>query len=213
MQLNTGQWVVIGICAVLIAGYIGGYYVNRRMAEQVVIWLHTGLKRWGQLTAGGRLGGMATGGRLYVKNANASFQNIEVVFWLAPRENVLFWLYDLLRGRQDVLILKISLRVPPKKETLVEAGRPRDRDFKEALDRANMPTVESTAGGLVFVQGSKGSAAGERARLFLEQYGGLVARLSVGRKSPHVTIQMRLKPLLTQSTEDFFSALNELCTE
>ncbi len=211
MQLDSGQWIVIGICAVLIAGYGYGFYTNRKLAEQVIGWLYTGLKRWGQLTAGGRLGGLATGGRLNIKNAAAFFQNIEMVFWLLPRENLIFWLYDLLRGRHDLLVLKVSVRTPPPKDTIIEAGRRIDRDFRKALEGVNGPTVESKLGGLAFVQGSKSSATAERAVQFLEKYTGVITRLSIYRQNPQVTVQMRLKPLMAYSAEEYFSSLQELC--
>ncbi|NMC11323.1 MAG: hypothetical protein GYA34_00400 [Chloroflexi bacterium] len=51
MQLDLGQWIVIGICAILIAGYAYGYFTNRRLAQRVVAWLHNGLSRWGRVTA------------------------------------------------------------------------------------------------------------------------------------------------------------------
>jgi hypothetical protein len=210
MQLDSGQWIVIGICAVLIAGYAYGYNANRKLAEQVIGWLHTGLKRWGQLTAGGRLGGMATGGRLNIKNATAFFQNIEIIFWLMPRENLLFWLYDLLRGRHDLLVLKFSLRTPPPKDTAIEAGRRIDRDFRKALEAITGPTEESKAGGLSFVQRGKSNTAADHAVQFLEKYQGLVTRLSVYRQNPQVTIQIRLNPLLGYSAEEYFSSIQEL---
>lgn len=212
MQLDSGQWIIIGLCAVLIAFYAGGYYANRRLAEEVIVWLHNGVKRWGQLTAGGRLGGMATGGRLHIKNANASFQNIEVVFWLTPRENLLFWLFNILRGRHDVLILKIDLHTSPKKDTLMEAGLRHDLNFKKTINKLDIPKSETYKGELLIVQDGKGSAIGERASLFLEKYLGLVTRLSVSKKSPHLTIQLRLKAILQQSSEKFFTDLNDLCS-
>ena len=36
MELNLGQWVVIGVCAILILGYIRGYYYNRQRAGQIL---------------------------------------------------------------------------------------------------------------------------------------------------------------------------------
>ena len=38
MELNLGQWVVIGICAFLILGYIRGFYYNRQRAGQIFAW-------------------------------------------------------------------------------------------------------------------------------------------------------------------------------
>lgn len=213
MQLDAGQWVVIGACAVLIVGYAGGYYYNRRMAEQVLAWLKRGMEQWGRVTPGERLGGLATGGRLSVNAASQPFQRIEAFFLLEPRENLIFWLFDRLRGRQDELILKITLRAAPGKQSLVEAGRRRDRDFRQAVEKEKSPIRESAIYGLEIVHWGKKSQAGERTRPFLEQYGRSVMRLSIRRQSPHVFLRARLKPLLNRPAEDFFSALHDLIVE
>ena len=213
MQLDAGQWVVIGVCAVLIVGYAGGYYYNRRLAEQVLDWLKRGLGQWGQVTPGERLGGLATGGRLSVNAASQPFQRIEAFFLLEPRENLIFWLFDRLRGRQDELILKITLRAAPGKESLIEAGRRRDRDLRQAIEKEKSPILESAVHGLEIAHWGRKSQAGERTRLFLEQYGQAVTRLSIRRQAPHLFLRARLKPLLMRPAEDFFSALRDLSVE
>ncbi|MCJ7433077.1 MAG: hypothetical protein MUO77_06275 [Anaerolineales bacterium] len=213
MQLDTGQWVVIGVCAVLIVGYAGGSYYNRRLAEQVLAWLKSGLGQWGQVTSGERLGGLATGGHLSVNAASEPFQRIEAVFLLEPRENLIFWLFDCLRGRQDELILKIVLRAAPGKESLIEAGLHRDRDFQQAIEKEKSPIMETAAHGLKIAHWGKKSRAGDHARPFLEQYGQSVTRLSIRRQSPHLFLRASLKPLLKRPAEDFFSALRDLIVE
>lgn len=213
MQLDMGQWVVIGVCALLIVGYTGGYYYNRRLAEQVLAWLKGGLGKWGQVTPGERLGGLATGGRLSVNAAGAPFQRIEAVFLFEPRENLIFWLFDQLRGRQDELVLKIALRSAPGKESLIEAGRRRDRDFQKAVEKEKSPIMKSVVHRLEIAHWGRKSQAGERAQFFLEKYGQLVTRLSIRRQAPHLFIRARLRPLLNRPSEDFFSALRDLCAE
>lgn len=213
MQLDTGQWVVIGVCAALIVGYAGGYYYNRRLAEQVLDWLKRGLGQWGQVAPGERLGGLATGGRLSVNAASGPFQHIEAFFLLEPRENLIFWLFDRLRGRRDELILKITLRAAPGKESLIEVGRHRDRDFQQAVEKEKSPITESANHGLEIVHWGKKSQLGERTRLFLESYGRVVTRLSIQRQSPHEFLRARLTSLLNRPAEDFFSALRDLISE
>jgi hypothetical protein len=36
MELTLSQWLVIGFCAVLILGYITGYYYNRHQAGRIL---------------------------------------------------------------------------------------------------------------------------------------------------------------------------------
>lgn len=155
----------------------------------------------------------ATGGHLSVNAASEPFQRIEAVFLLEPRENLIFWLFGRLRGRQDELILKIKLHAAPGKESQIEAGRHRDRDFQQAVEKEKSPILESAVRGLEIAHWGKKSQAGDCARLFLEQYGRSVMRLSIRRQSPHVFLRARLKPLLNRPAEDFFSALHDLIVE
>jgi len=211
MQLDTGQWIVIIICAILIAGYIGGYLYNRRMARQVVAWLHAGLEKWGQVTPGDPLSGLTTGGSANVISAREPFQRIEAIFILEPRENLLFWLFDRLRGRHDELILRISLRTAPGKDMLVEAGRRGDRNFIQAVGKDGKKSATIlTSNGLEIAFPEKKTASGERTRSFFEQYGAAVTRLSIQRHYPHVFLRARLKTLLTQPAQDFLSDVGEL---
>jgi hypothetical protein len=210
MQLDSGQWIVIGICAILIAGYAGGYYTNRRLAEQVVAWLYKGLKRWGELKAGGRLGGLATGGRLYVKNAGAPFKTIEAIFMLSPRENLIFWLFDLLRGQKDMLVLNIDLRTAPKKNLFMEAGQRGDKDFQQAIESRNLQLVTPVGGALEIALPDKDALVSEPMSHFLERYGEHVIRWSIRKQAPHMVIRARLKPMLQRSPEEYFSAIQEL---
>ncbi len=211
MQLNPGQWIVIGVCFVLIAGYIRGYYVNRRMAEQVLAWLKAGSGKWGQMTPGERLGSLVTGGRLNINGPVDPFQRVEIIFLLAPRENLIFWLFDSLRGRRDELVLKISYRATPKKEDLLEAGSPRDRDFQQAASQSGKALATTPIdGGLAIAQHNQDSGTANQTRDFLQKYAKAVQRLSIRQTYPHLFLQARLKPLLTQPAEAFFSAVRQL---
>ncbi|MBN1535694.1 MAG: hypothetical protein JW908_03095 [Anaerolineales bacterium] len=210
MQLDIGQWIVIVICAVLIAGYAYGYYANRQLAERVVAWLHPGLRRWGKVTAGERLGGMATGGRLLVKNASAPIQDIEAVFLLSPRENMLFWLFDRLRGRQDELILKINLRDAPKKNLWLEAGRRNDRDFRETVEKEKYTLIDPLANGLQIAVVDQDTPMKEPVKKFLERYAHQLMRLSLRKQKPHWVIRARLKPMLQHSMEDLLTDLSAI---
>jgi hypothetical protein len=210
MQLNTGQWVVIGVCFVLIAGYIWGYYVNRRMAEQVLSWLKTGLGKWGQMTPGERLGSLVSGGKLNINQPVEPLQRIEIIYLLAPRENLIFWLFDSLRGRRDELVVKISYRAAPKKEDLLEAGFPRDRDFQQAANQAGKAPAALIDGGLAIAQPNQASVIADRTRDFLQKYGKAVQRLSIRQTYPHLLLRARLKPLLNQPAEAFFTTVRQL---
>src|SRR4030066_2164776 len=139
MQLNTGQWVVIIICAVLILGYILGYYYNRQRAEKILNWLRQGLSTLGEVTLGEKLPGMATGGRLEVNQAAAPLKRVECVYLLAPRENLIFWVFNMLQRKGDELVIWVTYQSKPGQT--VEVARRGDRQFDKRLKAADKPAL------------------------------------------------------------------------
>ena len=46
--MDTGQWLVIGLCAFLLLWYLIGWLFNRRRGHAVLVWLKTGLGTLGK---------------------------------------------------------------------------------------------------------------------------------------------------------------------
>lgn len=211
MELNLGQWVVIGVCAILILGYIRGFYYNRQRAGQVLAWLYEGLKTLGPVSAGDKLPGMASGGRLEVKRAVAPIKCVEAVYLLAPRENLLFWLFHLLQGKRDELILWVTYQSKPEQE--VEVARPGDRQFGSRLkasDKKPLTVSEGPRGLLVASEQKKEGALTNRVQSLLEQYGAVVYRLALRDNKPHLFLRVNLRVMQLVSAPEFFLALREL---
>jgi len=211
MELNVGQWVVIGICAFLILGYIRGFYYNRQRAAQILAWLHEGLKTLGPVSAGEKLPGMATGGRLEVKHANAPIKRVEAVYLLAPRENLLFWLFHVLQGKRDELLLWITYQSKPEQD--VEVARPGDRQFQSRLKASDKKALTVSEGprGLLFAsEQKKGGALPGKVQSLLEQYGPVIYRLALRDHKPHLFLRVNLGVMRLVSAPEFFSALREL---
>lgn len=211
MQLNVGQWVVIGICAFLILGYVRGFYYNRRRAVQVLNWLNEGLKTFGSISVGGKLPGMATGGRLEVKRAEAPVRRVEAVYLLAPRENLLFWLFHLLQGKRDELIVWVTFQSRPAQE--VEVARRGDRQFESRLKDADKKPLTVSAGprGLsIASEGKKGNVLTGKVQSFLERYGSAVYRLALRDNKPHLFLRVNLRVMQSAPAVEFFSTLRDL---
>lgn len=211
MELNLGQWVVIGVCAILILGYIRGFYYNRQRAAQVLTWLYEGLKTLGPVSVGDKLPGMASGGRLEVKRAVAPIKRVEAVYLLAPRENLLFWLFHLLQGKRDELILWVTYQSKPEQE--VEAARPGDRQFEsrlKATDKKPLTVSDGPRGLLVASEQKKGGTLTNRVQSLLEQYGAVVYRLALRDNKPHLFLRVNLRVMQLVPAPEFFLALREL---
>ncbi len=208
MDLNTGQWAVIGLSAVLIFGYIWGNANNQRRAEVISRWLHDGLSAWGAVTSGGRLGGMSSGGRLRVERAAPPFTRIDAVFLLEPRENLLFWLITRLQGRRDLLMFSIDFRSKPL--YMAEAGAPDDRDFRRAV--AAMSSPEKFAVGedsglqIVLPPGHRPDAV-DILRTMLRRLSPGVRRVSVRYSRPHLILRGDLSDLQVHSVQDVLKAV------
>ena len=211
MDLNLGQWVVIGLCAFLILGYIRGFYYNRQRAGQIFAWLKEGLETLGPVSAGDKLPGMASGGRLEVKRAAAPLKRVEAVYLLAPRENLLFWLFHILQGKRDELILWFTYQSRPEQD--VEVAQSGDRQFESRLKAADKKklTVSDGPRGLLFAsEQKKGGALPGKVQSFLEQYGSVIYRLALRDNKPHLFLRVNLRVMHSVSAPEFFSALREL---
>jgi hypothetical protein len=210
MQLNTGQWVVVIICGVLILAYILGYYYNRQHAEKIYRWLKQGLSPFGEVSLGDKLPGMATGGRLQVNQAAAPLKRIEAVYLLAPRENPLFLIFHLLQRRGDELIVWANYQSRPDQS--VEVARLGDRQFDNRLKDKEKPPlslVEGVRGLRIAAEVKAGSSLSERAKAFITKYPSSVIRLALRPDKPHLYLRTNLRIMRLTSAEDFFAALKD----
>ena len=211
MQLNTGQWVVILIAGVLIFGYILGYYYNRQRAEQIFIWLKQGLSTLGEVSLGEKIPGMATGGRLEVNQAAAPFKRVEAVYLLAPRENLLFLIFHLLRRRGDELIVWVNYQSKP--EQSVEVARKGDRQFEKRLHDAGKPAlslVDGVRGLRMAVETKPGATQAGKVQAFLARYPSNVIRLAFRPDKPHLYLRTNLRIMQSGPASDFFAYLKDL---
>lgn len=211
MHLNLGQWVVIVVCAVLILGYILGYYYNRERARQIFAWLRQGLSTLGQVTIGEKLPGMATGGRLEVNQAAAPLKRVEVVYLLAPRENLLFWIFHLLQGRGDELIVWINYQSKP--EQSIEVARRGDRQFEKRLKDKEKPAlsiVNRSRGLQVAVEEKPGTLLAGKVQSLVESYPSLVIRLALRPEKPHLFLRANLRIMQRVSAEELFATLRDI---
>ena len=211
MQLNLGEWVVIIICSLLILGYILGYLYNRRRAEQIFKWLKPGLSTFGEVSLGEKLPGMVTGGRLEVNQAAAPLKRIESVYLLAPRENILFWLFHMLQGRSDELIVWMTFQSKP--EQAVEVARKGNRQLAKRLNDAEKPALvlqEGPRGLQVAVQERPGSTTIGKIQTFLERYPNSIVRFALRPDKPHLFLRINLRIMQHVKAEALFTELKQL---
>ena len=211
MQLNLGQWVVIGVCSVLILGYILGYFYNRQRAQKIYTWLRQGLSTLGEVSIGEKLPGMATGGRLEVNQPDAPLKRLEAVYLLAPRENLIFWIFHLLQGRGDELIIWINYQSKP--EQSVEVAQKGDRQFEKRLKATDKPALsrlDEQYGLQVAAEDKPGSTLAGKVQALLQLYKSNIIRLAIRPEKPHLFLRMELRLMRSGLGADLFTALREL---
>lgn len=211
MSLNTGQWVAVIVASILILGYIAGYYSNRQRAVKIFAWLKEGLETLGTVTMGDKLPGMASGGRLEVNQPAPPLKIVEAIYLMAPRENLIFFLFSLLQGRSDELIVWITYQSRP--EQSVEVARRGNRQFETRLRDASKPalTMQQTDGRLQMAAEDKvGSTISAKVQAFLNHYPSRVVRLAIRPEKPHLFLRINLRIMQQVSAGELFSELKGL---
>ncbi len=203
----VGEWIAIGLSAGLLAWFVGGFFRNRQRSEEVLRWLRDGMARFGSADVLERAGRPANAFRLAVEPAAAPFRRAEAIYLLEPRENLPLWIYGHLQGGRDELILRFTLRSAPEGE--IEAGPEKDAEFRQRVTAEPKKPFRLSPGAHGFEVAQRGRldpGTSDRLRVFLEEYGAALKRLSIHRQEPHLLLRARLPELLARPAQPFFTA-------
>jgi hypothetical protein len=213
--MNPGTVAIIGLCVFLALWYGGGYLYNRHRGQRLFRWLETGLDVLGGEREAGWIGSPASGARINVIHAAAPFRRLEITLLLENREVPLLWLLDYLRGRQDRLIIRATLRSPRrgevevKTETSLRRAQSRRFGIRARKRRREQPWTwqEGPHGLAVAYQGPGGQRQVAGLKPWLETYGAHLRRFVWRKADPHIQLQVRMAGLLTTSSETFLADL------
>jgi len=211
--MDTGQTIVIVLCAILGVWYFLAAVYNRRRGLKTFDWLRSGLESLGKLSEAKWIGSSGSGARLVVGSPSAPFQRVEVIYLLESREILPLWIFNHLRGKRDEIILKASLRSGPAQE--IEAARKTDAEFIKIVaadDRRTFETVPAPEGFEIVVRSRKEDDLPTRMNDFLERYEGAVWRVSLQRKAPHLILRANLPDLTGKDAGKFFTEIGEMMT-
>lgn len=208
--MDLGQWIVIGLSALLGIWFGVASIYNRRRGVSTYHWLREGLSSQGKISEAAWIGSSGSGARLVVGKADTPFRRIEVIFLLESREILPLWLFNRFRRKLDEMILKSDLRSMPSQE--IEVARERDqaaRSLEEQAQTTGRERIEAPEGFVITARGVKSGVFTERLNSFLVNYGQAIKRISVQRKSPQLMVQAELPSLRESEAELFFVALKE----
>ncbi len=200
---DAGTVAVIVFSVFLAVWYGAGYLYNRTRGETLRHWLEEGLNDLGGEWRADWIGSPASGMRAVVARAAAPFRRLEFVLLLANREMPFLWLLDYLRGRQDRLIINVTLRSPRRVEMEVKPGRP--------TFSGDDWVRESGPHGLTLVyRGREGRKTATALKPWLEFYGRHLQRLIWRKKDPHIQIQLKAGGLLGVPGDVFIEDLRDI---
>jgi hypothetical protein len=136
---------------------------------------------------------------------------VEAVYLLAPRENLIFWIFHLLQGKRDELMVWINYQSKP--EQSIEVARRSDRQFEKRLMDKEKPVLsmlENLHGLQVAAQEKPGSALIGKVQSFLGSHPSTVIRLALRPEKPHLFLRVNLRLMQHGPAAELFSELKEL---
>lgn len=210
-DLDIGQWIVIVLSAILVAWFFAANAYNRRLGVATYRWLYQALQPLGTINQAEWIGASNAGARLRIEKANKPYRRIEAVYLLEPREFPPYWLFSRLRGKQDEVVVKLTLRAAPK-TTLHIMRKPGHLAPETSSVESNVASKSDHSFENNYTLVSDGP---EDARIllqikdFLRDHQASVNTITLQREAPHLVIHSRLKPLLSSSVESYFSPLPE----
>ncbi len=206
--MDLGQTIIIGLSIFLGLWYIIGSITNRRRGLETFRWLREALGTTGKVDEARWIGSSGSGARLTVSKANRPFQRIEVVFLLDSRELLPLWLVNLMRGKQDEMILKATLRSLPSGQ--IEVARSGTKDAKElstGTDSLSYQHTSTTTGFDIFSSRKVNDIHLAVLQSFIDNNHTALKRISLQKKMPHLILRADLPPLREGNLESFFNEL------
>ncbi len=189
-----GGTLVFALAAVWVFWLIGGTLINRRRAASIGRWVYREVRPYGGKLALRWLTFAAF--ELTVAEARQPFRQLTLVGFLESREMPFVWLWNRLRRRGDLLVVRAELRRLPRWG--LEAYRAHSvvaDDARRAAEAAGW-TPEPGVDGVWRANGG-GAAAELSDRLLaaLGPYAARVERLAVRREAPQLILALSLRGL------------------
>jgi len=209
--METGQLIVIIISVFFLLWYLVFSVFNRQRGIATYYWLRQGLAVLGEVSEANWIGSSSSGAQLIVGEAKSPFKRFGVMFMLQPRDILPKWIYYLLLGRQDDLVVKAALRKAPKKDLRV--ARRGDKEIRKLIDPAQKrpyQRIESLAGFDIAYKGTLDEQLIERLAGFLTQYQEAVLQMSLKKEKPHFELRLARSAIVDDPAEDLFTALGNV---
>ena len=210
LNLNLGQWIVIGLSAVMVIWYIGANSANRNLGMSIYRWLVSSLEPIGKISSVEWFDSPGSGGKLVVSQPMRSFRKVEIIYLLERREFLPYWIVSHLQGKRDEVRILMDLRIAPKSHLEVVPGSPLG-SIQPTQDDLHSPSKHQTAhaGFAINYEDNESDRLLERLKVFLDAYEQTVVRIRLQPKNPHLVIIARVKPLLRIEPKSYLSSVRD----
>ncbi len=200
---------LIALCILLVAWYFVGIWFNRRRGIHLARSLHDRLNTLGAEELTGRWLN-ASVFQFVARRATPPIGKLAAIIVLESRELALVWLVNLLRGRRDLLILRMDLRSTPGAGLELEAHPRQMKPEREVRSRvAGSGWEQATVGDYIMYHQQGAAHLKETLAPLLEEWQPYLRRLSISASSPHLSLSFSpASPVL--ETDARFTAVQKL---
>ena len=199
--MNDWTIAVIAISALLAVWYGVGHFYNRERGRRLMRWVQGGLDALGGEWEAGWIGSPASGARVNVRRGTQPLRRLEMTLLLENRELPFLWLLDRLRGRRDRIIIRGTLRSPPRGEVIASSSGPTD------LGSEAWTWEESSVGLHIASRGRQGPHMVASLMPWFTAYGSHLCRLHWRDQDPHINLELAIAGLLETQAETVFADL------
>jgi len=198
IDLDLGQWIVIALSGFLFVWYLLVGSANRKRGIAAYRWLREGLESLGNISSAEWIGASNVGARFVVAKPAKPFRRVEAHYLLEPREFLPYWLFSLMRGKRDEVVIKIALRMTPSGNLEIRrAGGWKRPPVKDSVH----PDFQVVGADL------EDAALMAKVKAFLDENGPTVKAINLQGQVPHIELHVRLNPLMRSSPEAYFNNL------
>jgi hypothetical protein len=198
---------LITLCILLVAWYFLGMWLNRRRGIYLARALRDRLNALGAEELTGRWVNPSIF-QFGARRATSPIGRLEAIIVLESREIPLIWLANLLRGRRDLLVLRMDLRSAPRAGLELEA-HPRQRKPEREIQRriAESGWEQAVVGDFMLYHQQGAAHLKETLAPLLEEWRPYLRRLSISASSPHLLFNFSPAPPVLVTEARFIAVL------
>lgn len=206
--VERALWLLL---ILIVLGYLGGVWYNRRISKATGLWLEKGVGSLGGTPSWRLVRSLNSGVEVSVSGASAPLRQAQIGFYLLTREFPPLMAFEMLRGKRDVLAIRADLsRTAAECEIVPDGGK-----LQAAVNASAGETPflwQPLPGGLALgVREPAPARLVKAATTFAQRYGAVTQRVSLRQqRKPNLLAFFSLGRLESTPSADLLAAVREL---